>query len=150
MPLSASYRWMGDGELDLAVLSRSLEAEGLTVRSDERTRGRLVLKGGSRLRVRLLRGYFIDPEQLPIGVELLARPIGDTGRSILELDVHDRLGIAVRDESLHGLFERAAANVREVVATRLEAMGDFEAASGTRSDRRGSRFRTVERTLPSH
>lgn len=140
---------MGEGNLDLSELRRALEAEGLTLRSDERSRGRLVMKGGSRLRMRLLRGRFIEPEHLPIGVELLARPIGDTGRSILELDVHDRLGIAVRDESLRGLFEQAAAGVREVVAARLNAMGDFEAASGVRSDQCGSRFLTVERALPS-
>lgn len=123
-PLMNSYCWAGTGQLDLTDLRRRLEAEGLSMTSEDRAHGKVVLKGGSQLRMRLLGGYFIDPKQLPILAELQGSSVSAQELTLL-LNVRDRFGVALRDDGLGEQFGQAAKHIKEVVESHLSTMGDF-------------------------
>ena len=95
-PYSASYRWEVARSPDLTVLLEALNQQGMELSVESQSPARIKAKGGSQLRTRLLGGYFVDPRQLPVVVELeAARGQGDGGGRV-ELEVRDRLGVAVR------------------------------------------------------
>lgn len=126
-PFAVSYRWRGRQLPDLADLSESLTRRGVGLSIDSQSTREAELSGGSQLWTRLFGGYFVDPKRLPVRVELKAIGAEGNGGTALELNVRDRLGVAVRDGALEDRYMDAAAAIRGVVETRLTAMGSFEA-----------------------
>lgn len=111
-------RWAVAAPPDLDGLVAALRREGLVQTVEEQSPRRVLLSGGSELRTRLLGGYFVDPEVLPIEVEITVE-MGDAS-PIVALAVRDRLGtVAIRDERLGDRFALAARDVRDAVAARV-------------------------------
>jgi hypothetical protein len=128
-PYSTSYRWKVSREPNLKQILKALNQEGQSLSVDRESTHELALLGGSQLWTRLFGGYFVDPRRLPVHVELATRPISDSGRSVVELGVRDRLRVAVRDEALEDRFELAVQKIRNTVQAQLELVGDIEADS---------------------
>jgi hypothetical protein len=128
-PYSVSHAWQVSRRADLAELVRALNDQGLTLRQESKSSNEIVLRGGSQFWTRLFGGYFVDPRRLPIEVELTTANQADNGRWTVQLGVHDRLGMAVRDEALGDRFAQAAGNIRKAVGAQLEAMGAVEVDS---------------------
>lgn len=128
-PITVSYIWKCSSRPDLTGLAQVLNREGLTREGEDQSSELVVLHGGSQLWTRLWGGYFVDPRRLPVRAEL--RAIRVDGSSVLELDIRDRLVIAVRDEELEERYAQAAENIRTAVEAGLEGASVVEAESGT-------------------
>lgn len=119
-PYSALHAWTVSSRPDLADISQSLVRGGLTLRVESSAPGKVVLRGGSQIRTRLLGGYFVDPKRLPIRVELGINEASN-GRWSVDLAVRDTFGIAIRDRALEDRFKRAAARIQNAVEERLSS-----------------------------
>ncbi len=128
-PFSVTYRWRGNKVPDLKDLSQALTCEGLKLSVESQCSDEVALGGGSQFWTRLLGGYFVDPTRLPIRVKLKAIGAMGSVSPVLELEVHDRLGVGVRDEALGDRYEQAAANIRSAVEAWMLRTGGFEADS---------------------
>lgn len=122
-PYSAVFSWKVERAPSVADTLQALSNESLTLVSQSQSPGKIVLRRGSQLWMRLLGGYFIRPKRLPIEVEL--RTATSTPGCLVELEVQDKCGIAVRDDALRERFALAVADIRQAVETNLEAMDDF-------------------------
>lgn len=117
-PYSVSYSWTVRGKPDLADMVSALSQTGLVLNS--RSPDRVVLRGGSQFWSRLLGGYFVDPQRLPIEVELETTNSVNDQDCTVGLRVQDKFGIAVRDEALAERFGQAATKVRNAIEAQIK------------------------------
>lgn len=120
-PFSVTHRWRVKGRPNLDDIWHALSREELALTCETKVAGRVVLRGGSHLWMRLIGGYFIDPKRLPVRAELTRSDVSGVDGCAVELAVRDRFGTAVRDEALEERFLLAAANISSAVERRLEA-----------------------------
>lgn len=97
-PFSVTHRWRVEGRPNLDDIWHALSREELALSRETRVPGRVVLRGGSHLWMRLIGGYFINPKRLPVRAELTRSDVSGVDGCVVELAVRDRFGVAVRDE----------------------------------------------------
>ena len=118
-PFTYLSAWELSSMPDLEPAVRSLAELGLKVDRVSTPHEELVLNGGSQLRTRLFGGYFIAPRKLPIQARLLTVDTDGTQPEV-QLEVQDRLKIAVRDEALERRYITAAGHIYAAVEGALK------------------------------
>jgi hypothetical protein len=118
-PFRWSYKWTVQAESDIDKVIEALTREGklrLSARRDDDGVHSAELDGGSQLRTRLMGGYFVGEQHLPIHAHLQSQPTPETRRYTLELRMNDAAGIALRDQRLRSRFDERALTLASLVS----------------------------------
>jgi hypothetical protein len=122
-PYVVSHIWTVDQKADLSEIVRAFNETGLTFHRKAESSDEVILTSGSQLWTRLFGGYFVDSRRLPIEIHLKTLNGDPGGGWTVQLEIRDRLGVAVRDKALVDRFAQAAGSIREVVDGQLERIG---------------------------
>lgn len=122
-PYMISHTWTMDRKADLQAIVRALSDKGWALHRKSGTPDEVLLTSGSQLWTRLFGGYFVDSRRLPLEIHLKAVSGDPDGPWTVQLEIRDRLGVAVRDKALIDRFAQAAGSIREVVDIQLASIG---------------------------
>jgi hypothetical protein len=122
-PFTFHFAWSLTQKPELGTIEDRLAVQGMTPERDESANADLVMRGGSHLWTRLFGGFFVSLDRLPMRAEVtLSKGTGAVWK--LDLQISDRLGLAIRDATRERRFKMAAERIKDPVEKSLKEHGE--------------------------